>query len=74
MEHQYLDVFRLYCKNAIKISPEFVELLDQHPDYDQHRINVIIGYKWIISAIVNFFAFLFFFCFCFYFIILCPFG
>ena len=51
MDYVQCDVFRLYCKNAIKILPEFMELLDQHPEYYEHRINVMIGYKWVISAI-----------------------
>ena len=54
MDYVQCDVFRLYCKNAIKILPEFMELLDQHPEYYEHRINVMIGYKWVISAIDGF--------------------
>ena len=54
MDYVQCDVFRLYCKNAIKILPEFMELLDQHPEYYKHRINVMIGYKWVISAIDGF--------------------
>ena len=54
MDYVQCDVFRLYCKNAIRILPEFMELLDQHPEYYEHRINVMIGYKWVISAIDGF--------------------
>ena len=51
MDYVQYDVFRLYCKNAIRILPEFMELLDQHPEYYDHRINVMIGYKWVITEI-----------------------
>lgn len=54
MDYVHCDVFRLYCKNAIKILPEFMELLDQYPEYYDHRINVMISYKWVILAIDDF--------------------
>ena len=44
MDYVECDVFRLYCKNAIEILPEFMELLDEHySEYYEHRINVMIG-------------------------------
>lgn len=51
MDYVRCDVFRLYCKNAIAILSEFMDLLDRHPEYYDHRINVMIGYKWVLAGI-----------------------
>ena len=58
MDYVHEDVFRLYCKNAIEILPEFMELLDEHySEYYEHRINVMIGYKWVITAIDDYLSY-----------------
>ena len=58
MDYVECDVFRLYCKNAIEILPEFMELLDEHySEYYEHRVNVMIGYKWVITAIDDYLSY-----------------
>ena len=58
MDYVACDVFRLYCKNAIEILPEFMELLDEYySEYYEHRINVMIGYKWVITDIDDYLSY-----------------